>query len=676
MNGTVSLRCESSSVAVGKRILVLDDDPQFCALVESVLVEDGYDVVLAGSGAEATEKLDDSVSLAVVDGFLPDARGVEWIVDARRRHPALPIIFVSGFLSDLGSYVTLTSDLSVAAVIYKPVPPQQIAATIGRVLGEASSPKAKRASRLKRVKTELAAKLPGRVEALSDHVRALRERPDDPERLRVVITESHNLRGTAGSLGYAAAGDAAGRIEDTLRGAAQPSDVQWAIIDAAMDEVRQAVRRDPASPELSIQTPASLCRILVVDDDAEFLRGLSSMARRSLVDIVPAHGADAAVEVSKREAPDAVLIDVAVPGEDTFQLARTLRELDGLERLPIGFISGTDSILSRTEAALCGASLFLPKPLEEGEFEQAVQQLLRERDQERSRVLIVDDDPLLSNAIARVLRNRGHVARTLNDPSLVLEELNRFAPHAMLLDGSMPVFSGYDVCRAVRLSARWRTLPILFVTGDSTEYARHAAFASGGDDYLQKPVHLPELCSRLEVRLDRARLLDDRTGRDALSGLLSRQGFNDRFHARLSEAARRSEQVSVCLIDLDRFKQVNDRHGHIVGDRVIAAFGLMLRRRLRPYDLRARWGGEEFLLALPGEGAEAATEIVRRTLEEFGQTTFEGQAGNTFSVTFSAGVATYPDDGTSLTQLIGSADERLYQAKSAGRRSVRGPGPQ
>jgi diguanylate cyclase (GGDEF)-like protein len=124
------------------------------------------------------------------------------------------------------------------------------------------------------------------------------------------------------------------------------------------------------------------------------------------------------------------------------------------------------------------------------------------------------------------------------------------------------------------------------------------------------------------------------------------------------------------LLDLDRFKSVNDTYGHVLGDQVLLQIGRLLRQRFRPYDLRCRWGGEEFVLLFPGERVSTARELATRLLAEVRAVEFESDDGRRFTVTFTAGVAGVPSDGTSLQELLATADERLYAGKAAGRARV------
>jgi diguanylate cyclase (GGDEF)-like protein/PAS domain S-box-containing protein len=153
---------------------------------------------------------------------------------------------------------------------------------------------------------------------------------------------------------------------------------------------------------------------------------------------------------------------------------------------------------------------------------------------------------------------------------------------------------------------------------------------------------------------------------DALTGLPNRWEF-ERVFARTFLAARENHTaLTVCVCDLDRFKEVNDSHGHAAGDRVLVAFGRILREHLRACDILARIGGDEFVVALPGTSAEAAAEVMERMRRELNGHIFS-QAGTSFQISSSFGVAPLRDSHRSGDELIAEADRCLYEAKQAGR---------
>ena len=221
----------------------------------------------------------------------------------------------------------------------------------------------------------------------------------------------------------------------------------------------------------------------------------------------------------------------------------------------------------------------------------------------------------------------------------------------------------------LRTTPEWRTTPVIFMTAHTDIGLRLAAFEAGCDDYLVKPVVDPELVARLRVRLEHTRLLKERAERDSLTGLLLRGPFVEQLGVRIAEATRHRRAVSVALVDLDKFKQINDSSGHLAGDRVLSGLGELLLRRFRVEDLRARWGGDEFALAFPGESAAQAGALVDCVRVEFGEQRFRvGDA--TVAASLTAGVASFPADGSTIEALLTAADRRLYAAKAAGKNRV------
>jgi diguanylate cyclase (GGDEF)-like protein len=412
--------------------------------------------------------------------------------------------------------------------------------------------------------------------------------------------------------------------------------------------------------------------VLVVDQDSAVRGQLEELARERLLAVV-AVGTDAdALAAARRGHFDAAFVDASrgASAERALALAGQLRATPGHERLPLAFLSDEGGVDLRIAAAHAGGSLFLSKPVDPYAFGAAVDQLLALRHEERMRVLVVDDDPDFAAIVAEILERDGILVRSAPDATRLLEVLEDVRPDLILLDAMLPRVSGWDAIRIIRTSPEHRDVPILFLTGRSDLESRVAAFDAGADDYLGKPLVAEELLARVRLRLERRRLLREMTERDALTRCLSRRALLDALASRLSEARRHSLVLSVALLDVDRFKDVNDRYGHLVGDHVLAALGRLLNARFRLEDLRGRWGGEEFVIVFPGETAATAGAVLTRVLEEFRALPFRGERGQPFSVTFSAGVATFPSDGAGVDALLRAADRRLYQAKQAGRDRV------
>jgi diguanylate cyclase (GGDEF)-like protein len=412
-----------------------------------------------------------------------------------------------------------------------------------------------------------------------------------------------------------------------------------------------------------------LHRLLVVDADPQVRAQLERLGRAKLLTVVAVGTAREAIALSETEDFEAAIIDGSL-GNEAVGLARELRAVRKQPRLPLAFLSERVDVERRIEAAHAGASLFLPKPVDEYAFSAAVDQMIALGSEEKMRVLVVDDDRDFVACVAAVLEPVGIVVRTAADATRLVETLEEARPDLVLLDAMLPGVSGWDAIRIVRTIPEWRDLPVIFLTGRTDLESRVSAFEAGADDYLAKPLVPEELLARVRVRLDRRRLLREETERDSLTHCLSRRTLLHAFASRLSEARRHGQLLSAALLDVDRFKRVNDAYGHLVGDHVLMALGRLLNERFRLEDLRGRWGGEEFVIVFPNCPAGTAAAVLSRVLDEFRRLAFRSERGERFFVTFSAGVGSFPGDGTSVDALIRAADHRLYMAKRGGRGHV------
>jgi diguanylate cyclase (GGDEF)-like protein len=432
---------------------------------------------------------------------------------------------------------------------------------------------------------------------------------------------------------------------------------------------------------VSTRAPASLPppqpggpRVLVVEDDPSLRAQLIQLGREKLLDVVAvATPAEALAEAHREGNLDAALLDSSL-GPAAFLLARDLRATPGHAQLPLAFLSGHDDVDWRVAAAHAGASLFLTKPVDPYAFATAIDQMVALGQRDKMRVLVIDDDADFVAVAAEVLTREGIFVRTAHDATHLVELLDDVRPDLILLDAVLPRVSGWDAIRLVRTTPEHRDVPILFLTGRTDLESRVSAFEAGADDYLAKPLVAEELLARVRVRLERRRLLREMTERDPLTRCLSRRALLDALASRISEARRHGRGLALALLDVDRFKFVNDSYGHLVGDHVLATLGRLLVARFRLEDLRGRWGGEEFVVVLPGEPADTAAAVLTRVLDEFRSFPFRSERGDRFFVTFSAGVASFPEEGQSVDTLLRTADARLYEAKRRGRGNVLGAG--
>lgn len=675
---------------MGKNILLVEQDKSFCKLIVPVLEGRGHKIFIAESGMEGKGIIQkENLDMVILGAPLPDDNGFDWLTALRATGNKVPVTFIASSQPELhANKDRLERELGVVLAVSKPVIPFVFGAQLeGKI-----SPDDAQSGKLKDFETmflmlvsKYARMLPSKLEDLAVAINKSKEDPEDASLIAEVRSQAHKIKGTGGSLGFRQVSECMLFIEHAAatmhEKTAKEQIALWADVDRKLVDAKimgEKEAQDVASvvnakegEGQSEEAPASMARILVVDADDGFLDIVEELGKQRLVEIVRAKTFREALDRACILPLDAALINVHADAPDeSFKLARELRNLPGYETLPLAFISGNALVKDRVEAAHAGASLYLDKPLESDSLEKAVEHLVAIRTGGRPRILLVDDDEFFANTIALILRNEGVVVRILTDPNKILEVMQDFPPELLLLDVMMPGITGFEVCRMLRQIPRWQDLPIVFLTGQTGVENRLEAFRSGGDDYLPKPVVNEELLTRVKVRLDRARMLKDRSDKDTITGLLLRRAFSEQLAQLLADGQRNKTVFTICLLDVDKFKNVNDTYGHLAGDKVLAGLGQLLARRFRVEDLRGRWGGEEFILGFRRESKETMHAAINRVLAEFREMVFNGDDGQEFKVSFSGGMASYPEDGESVYELIQTADARLYEAKKQGRNRI------
>src|SRR5581483_2603351 len=332
-------------------------------------------------------------------------------------------------------------------------------------------------------------------------------------------------------------------------------------------------------------------------------------------------------------------------------------------------LTSVDSFEDRVTAAQVGAHGFLPKTVSAAEIVDTCEHLLDLQTAE-FKVLAVDDDAAVLAALKALLGQHSIRVTTLSDPRLFWNVLQDSMPDLVILDLEMPNFSGLELCRAIRNDAQWNRIPLIFMSAGNDPQTITGIFSAGADDFVAKPLIAIELTTRVRNRLERDRLYRTLSDYDQLTNVRNRRSSNVVIANYLRLAERHGLPVSLVIIDLDKFKRVNDTYGHQAGDDVLQHLGGLLRQSFRSEDVVARWGGEEFVVAMFAMRRADAIERMAEVLEQLENHEFEPTAGTRFRVSFSAGVAEFPVDGKDLHTLYRLSDEALYRAKEAGGRRI------
>ena len=334
-------------------------------------------------------------------------------------------------------------------------------------------------------------------------------------------------------------------------------------------------------------------------------------------------------------------------------------------------VSNRRDFTLRLQAAKLGARAVLAKPLNLPDLLEVLERPEFDLQTAPYRVLIVDDDLSVASYHATVLRSAGMKVEICSDVLRVDIVVQDFAPELILLDLYMPGWDGPDIARALRMDNQSLGVPLVFLSSEANRAVQLGAMRDGGDDFLVKPIQPQHLIESVQIRARRYRELRNAMLTDPLTHVLNRRALMGGVEREFARARRLNVPLSAAVIDIDRFKQVNDSQGHQVGDTVLKGLTQLLRQRLRKSDLIGRLGGEEFLVVLPETDLTTAWALLDDIREQFSSFDFIGISGR-LHVTFSAGISQWREQ--SATIWLAEMDERLYAAKAAGRNRIVGPG--
>jgi diguanylate cyclase (GGDEF)-like protein len=309
------------------------------------------------------------------------------------------------------------------------------------------------------------------------------------------------------------------------------------------------------------------------------------------------------------------------------------------------------------------------------------------KDKSQYRILVVDDHEDNIELLRARLEARGYIVEGAGDGQAALDAVDRQCPDLILLDVMMPKLDGIEVVRRLKSNPALPFIPVIMQTAlDSTEN-KVEGLDAGADDYITKPINFAELEARVNSLLRIKKLQNDLAERekqlsvlndklreisltDGLTKIDNRRSLEERLHEMWEHSLRLHEPIAVVMCDIDKFKSVNDNYGHQAGDAVLQQFARLLKDEAREIDRVGRYGGEEFLLILPGTVLDAAVTFAERLREKVANHTFS-YPGGTLSRTMSCGVGASPHPKVKDQEgLLRAADDALYVAKETGRNRV------
>jgi two-component system, cell cycle response regulator len=295
------------------------------------------------------------------------------------------------------------------------------------------------------------------------------------------------------------------------------------------------------------------------------------------------------------------------------------------------------------------------------------------------KILIADDDRVSRTVLRTALTKLGHEVVDVEDGVEAMRALlAQDGPRLAILDWMMPGADGLTVCATIRQQATAYVYVILLTARDR-EADLVEGLGAGADDFLTKPLNVTELAARLrsgervielqQRLLESQAALEHAATYDRLTGLWNRGTIVDHLAGELNRTQREGASLSVLLVDIDHFKRINDTYGHAAGDQVLCEISRRIRSLLRAYDAVGRYGGEEFLVVLPGADTSSARVVAERLRDGVHATPVTDESFN-HEVSVSIGLACSDTIGFESAALILAADQALYRAKAAGRNRV------
>ncbi|MDJ1157201.1 PleD family two-component system response regulator [Chelatococcus sp. SYSU_G07232] len=449
-------------------------------------------------------------------------------------------------------------------------------------------------------------------------------------------------------------------------------------------------------------------RVLVVDDTRTNVKLLETRLSAEYFDVLTAESGPEALDICARNACDIVLLDVMMPGMDGFEVCRRLKTEPMTAHIPVVMVTALDQPRDRLRGLDAGADDFLTKPVDDVALISRVRSLVRlksitdelrmramaSRDYgfgdplalataetgQNARILLVEDRAITADRLAAALAPY-HRVDVEPDPGQALQRAPEENYDVILVSLNLAGFDGLRLCSQLRSLDRTRNAAVLMLAEADDKGRILRGLDIGVHDYLMRPVDRNELVARVRSQVRRKRFADRLRDSveasmalaitDPLTGLHNRRYLDAHLASLFADAARRARPLSLLVLDLDRFKRINDTYGHDAGDEVLREFATRVRLHTRGIDVVARFGGEELVVVVPDASLDGARAIAERIRERIESQPFAVHSGTrTVPVTVSIGVASLQGADAGPVDLLKRADLALYRAKEEGRNRV------
>ena len=448
-------------------------------------------------------------------------------------------------------------------------------------------------------------------------------------------------------------------------------------------------------------------RVLVVDDILSNVKLLEAKLTAEYFEVVSAFNGLECLAKIDETAPDIVLLDVMMPGMDGFEVCRRIKQNPKTAHIPVVMVTALDQPSDRVAGLEAGADDFLTKPVDDAALFARVRSLVRLKmmtDELRmrettgqnmglidpattlmdanptGRLLIIEDRPESVAWFSQALAP-GHEVASVDTFEEALVRVRGGDYDLIVVSLGMRGFDGLRLCSQLRSLPEGRNVPILVVVADGDRRKLNQALEMGVNDYLTRPVDKNELVARVRTQLRKKRYQDrlrhnvqlslEMAITDQLTGLHNRRYMARHLDNLVSQSARTGKPLAFLIMDVDFFREVNNNHGHDIGDEVLREFASRISANVRGIDLACRYGGEEFVVVMPDTDMGLAFSIAERLRRSIETTPIViSRAPGKINITISIGIAATTGPGDNAEALLHRADQALYSAKRNGRNRV------
>lgn len=449
-------------------------------------------------------------------------------------------------------------------------------------------------------------------------------------------------------------------------------------------------------------------RVLVVDDILPNVKLLEAKLTSEYYDVLTATNGKEALEKVAAESPDLVLLDVMMPGMDGFEVCTRIKQNPALAHIPVVMVTALTDAEDKVRGLESGADDFLSKPINDIALMARVRSLVRLKmaldewrvrentanqlgvvekqsnvmmeSADKARVLVVEDKNFEQRKIQETLQRDQDDVTVTENGAKTMELVATQEFDVLIVSLNLAGEDGLRLCSHLKSSERTRSIPIVMIGGEEDMPRIAHGLEIGAHDYILRPVDRNELLARVRTQVRRKRFQERLRSTyeislsmaltDSLTGLYNRRYLEVHLEKLLLKNQESKKSLAVLLVDIDHFKQVNDKYGHTAGDEVLQIFSQRLLGNLRSFDLVARLGGEEFAVILPDVSEQRAWMVGERLRASISDVAFNVTGHEGIAITTSIGAALIDHNQHTKHEVLERADKCLYEAKKGGRNAV------